>query len=159
MINDREFLHGAAFFRLINYGEEIVIAHPCWIHSSIYLIESNSSKSAILFKVSTKPKSAWSFTFSTQEESALDILYKKYPNFTVFIALVCHKDGICCIAEQRLWSILDKNSGIGGQYISVSRQPHGSYHVNGPGRQQMEQTVPQNDWPRVVFATRENSYE
>lgn len=159
MINDREFLQGAAFLRLINYGEQISIAHPSWIHNSIYLIETNTSKSAVLFKLSTKPKSAWSFTLSSQEESALDILYKKYPDFTVFIALICHKDGICCIAQQRLWSILDKNAGISGQHISVSRHPHGSYHVSGPGRQEMEQTVPQSDWPRVVFASRENSYE
>lgn len=159
MINDRELLHGAAFLRLINYRERLTITHATWIHPSIYLVETNSSKSAILLKVSTKPKSAWSFTLSSQEESALDTLHTKYPGFSIFIALICHKDGICCIAQQCLWSILDKDAGISGQHISVSRQPHGSYHVSGPGRQQMEQTVPQNDWPRVVFASRENSYE
>ena len=66
-------------------------------------------------------------------------------DFSAFIALVCHKDGICCMAEERLWSIVDKNVDISVQHISVSRRPHGSYHVSGPGRQQMNQTVPQND--------------
>lgn len=151
MINDQDFLHGAAFLRLINYGYRIAITHVSGIHQSIYLVESDRRKSAILFKVSKKATSAWSFTLSTQEKSALATLYDKYPDFSAFIALVCHKDGICCIAEGRFWTIVDKNADISVQHISVSRRPHGSYHVSGPGRQQMNQTVPQNDWPRVVL--------
>jgi hypothetical protein len=99
MINDKEFLHGAAFLRLINYGHRITINHAFLIHPTIYLIETDSSKSAILFKVSKKPKSAWSFTLSVREELALDTLHSKYPDVSVFIALICHKDGICCIAD------------------------------------------------------------
>jgi hypothetical protein len=152
MINDQEFLHGAAFLRLIDHGERLTISHASSIHSSIYLVETESRKSAILFKVSKKPKSAWSFTFSSQEELALDTLYSKYNDFSVFLAFICHKDGISCISQERLWSILDKNAGIAGQHISVSRKTHGSYHISGPGRQQMDQTVPQNDWPRVLFS-------
>jgi len=159
MLNDQDFLHGAAFLQLINYGERITITHASWIHSSIYLVETDSSKSAILFKVSKKPKSAWSFTFSSQEESALDILHSKYTNFSVFISLICHKDGICCLSEKRIRSVLDGEAGIGGQYISASRQPRGSYHVSGPGRQKMEQTIPQNDWPRVILSNSKSSYE
>ena len=152
MINDQEFLHGAAFLRLIDHEERLTITHASSIHSSIYLVETEISKSAILFKVSKKPKSAWSFTFSSQEELALDTLHSKYQGISVFLAFICHKDGICCISQQRLWSILNKNAGIAGQHISVSRKTHGSYHINGPGRQQMDQTVPQNDWPRVLFS-------
>jgi hypothetical protein len=159
MINDQEFLHGAAFLRLINYGHRITINHASLIHPSIYLIETDSSKSALLFKVSKKPKSAWSFTLSDQEELAIDILYSKYPDASVFIALICHKDGICCIAEKRLRSVLDKDTGISGQHISVSRQLRGSYHVSGPGRQKMEQTVPQSDWPRIILSYKENTNE
>lgn len=95
----------------------------------------------------------------SQEEDALDTLHNKYPDATIFIALICHKDGICCIAKQRLWSVLEQNTGISGQHISVSRQTHGSYHVSGSGRQKMEQTVPQSDWPRLILLNRENSYE
>ncbi|MBN3871586.1 MAG: hypothetical protein HWQ23_15295 [Nostoc sp. JL33] len=152
MINDREFLYGAAFLRLIDHGERLTITHASWIHSSIYLIETDSSKLAILFKVSKKPKSAWQFTLSSQEELALDTLHNKYHDISVFLAFICYKDGICCISQQRLWSILDKNAGIAGQHISMSRKAHGSYHISGPGRQQMDQTVPQNDWPRVLFS-------
>lgn len=151
MINDQEFLQGAAFLQLINYGKRITITHACWIHLSLYLIESEISQSAVLFKLSKKPKSTWAFTLSSQEESALSIVNYQYPEFSVFIALICHKDGICCVREDRLRSVLDTNTGIAGQHISVTRQPHGSYHVNGPGRQQMAQTVPQSDWPRVVL--------
>jgi hypothetical protein len=159
MINDQEFLHGAAFLRLINSGHRITINHASLIHPSIYLIEIDSYKSAILFKVSKKPKSAWSFTLSDREELALDTLHSKYPHVSVFIALICHKDGICCIAEKRLRSVLDRDAAVNGQHISVSRSTRGSYHVSGPGRQQMEQTVPQSDWPRVILSSKENTHE
>ncbi|MDB9340228.1 MULTISPECIES: hypothetical protein [Cyanophyceae] len=152
MINDQELLHGAALMRLVDHGERLTISHASWIHSSIYLVETETSQSAILFKVSKKPKSAWPFTLSNQEELALDTLHSKYQSISVFLAFICHKDGICCISEERLWTILDKNSGIAGQHISMSRKTHGSYHISGPGRQQMDQTVPQNDWPRVLFS-------
>ncbi len=157
MINEQEFLQGAAFLRLINYGSRVTIIHASLIHPSMYLFETDISKSAVLFKISKKPKSAWFFTLSSQEELALDALYRKYPDISVFIALICHKDGICCIAEKRLRSVLDKDTGVNGQHISVSRSTRGSYHVSGPGRQQIEQTVPQSDWPRVVLSNKEKS--
>ncbi|MBW4627457.1 MAG: hypothetical protein KME49_18625 [Brasilonema octagenarum HA4186-MV1] len=159
MINDQEFLYGAAFLRLINYGKPLSITHASWIHLSFYLLEIDSIKSAIFFKVSKKPKSAWSFTLSSHEESALDTLDRKYPGIAVFIALICHKDGICCIAKERLWSVLDNNHNISGQHISVSRKLHGSYHISGPGRQQMPQTVPQSDWPRIIFSNKDEPHE
>ncbi|HEY9634713.1 MAG TPA: hypothetical protein V6D14_15025 [Coleofasciculaceae cyanobacterium] len=159
MINDQEFLHGAAFLRLINYGTRITIIQASSIHPSLYLVETDYSQSAILFKISKKPKSAWSFTLSKQEELALDTLHSKYPDISVFIALICHKDGICCIAEQRLRSVLDRDAAVNGQHISVSRSTRGSYHVSGPGRQQMEQTVPQSDWPHVILSYKENTHE
>lgn len=159
MINDHEFLHGAAFLRLINYGERLTITQPSWIHPSIYLVETDCIKSAILFKVSKKPKSAWSFTLSSQEKSGLEILDKKYPGITAFIAFICHKDGICCIAQQRLWSLLGTDAAITSKHISVSRKVHSSYYISGPGRQQMDQSVPQSDWPRVVFSNKQNNYD
>jgi hypothetical protein len=92
MINDQEFLYGAALLRLINYGSRITIIHASSIHPSLYLLETDSNKSAVFFKVSKKPKSAWSFTLSRQEESALDTLHSKYHKVSIFIALICHKD-------------------------------------------------------------------
>lgn len=159
MFSDREFLHGAAFLRLINYGRRISITHASAIHESVYIVDTDSSQSAILFKVSKKPTSSWSFTLSPKEKSALDILPVKYPGLTVFIALICHKDGICCIAEDRIRSIMDRDAEIDGQHISVSRQGRGSYHISGPNRNQMERAVPQSDWPRVVFSNPNSSHE
>ncbi len=159
MINDREFLHGAAILKLINYGDKITITHAREIHPSLYLVENERTQSAIIFKVSTKPTSAWSFTLSSQEDSALNTLHRQHLGFSVFLALVCHKDGICCIAADRLRSVLDRDLGIGGQHISVSRRPRGSYHVSGPGRQQMAQSVPQSDWPGVFLSSQDSNYE
>jgi hypothetical protein len=151
VINDCEFLEGAAFMRLVNSGYRVAIAHASAIHSSIYLIETETSKSAVLFKHSKKPKSAWSFTLTSFEDNALNILQSQYSDYLVFIAFICHRDGICCVPQERLMSVIDKDTSIAGQHISVSRQPRGSYYVSGPGRQQMIQTIPQSDWPRVIF--------
>ena len=159
MLNDQELLQGAAFLRLVNYGNQITITHASWIHHSIYLVETDSIQSAVLFKLSKKPKSAWSFTLSSQEESALDTLHSKYPAVSVFIAFICHKDGICCIPEERLWSVLDKNIDIIGYHISVSRRLNGSYHVSASGRQPMNQAVPQSDWLRVIFSKQKSTHE
>jgi hypothetical protein len=151
VINDCEFLEGAAFIRLVNYGYRVAIAPVSSIHSSIYLIETENHQSAVLFKHSKKPKSSWSFTLSSQEEEAFTVIHSKYPESLVFIAFICHRDGICCVSEKRLMSVIDTETGIAGQHISVSRKPRGSYYVSGPGRQKMVQTVSQSDWPRVII--------
>ncbi|MCT7967654.1 hypothetical protein NG799_15035 [Laspinema sp. D1] len=153
MIKDQEFLYGAAFVKLINFRDQITITHASGIHNSLYLVETDSTKSAVLFKLSTQPKSPWPFSFSDGEESALDRLKHDYSRVPQFLALVCHKDGICCLAidDQGLWSILDKKAPLSVQRISVARKPRGSYHVSGPGKQQMEQTIPQINWPRIVL--------
>lgn len=151
MINDREFLLGAAFHRLINFGEKVTITPLPNLHSSLYFVETKITKSVILFKISTKPKSSWSFSFSDGEQLALNILHKEYFGISVFVVLVCHKDGICCLREDLLWSILDTDAKLSSQNISVSRQPRGSYHVTGPGKQKMQQTVPQNNWPSIIL--------
>lgn len=159
MINDKELIYGAAFVKLIDFGEKVTIVYASEIHSAVYLVETNKTRSAILFKISKKPKSVWSFTLSDTEKSALDNLHKKYADFSVFLALVCHKDGICCLAENQLWSVVDRESNINNQNISVSRKGSGSYHVSGPGRKKMPQTIPQNSWPNLVLLNRDNSDE
>jgi hypothetical protein len=151
VINDCEFIEGAAFIRLVNYGHQVTIISASSIHSSTYLIETESHQFAVLFKHSKKPKSAWSFAFSSQKDNALNVLNSKYSDCLAFIAFICHKDGICCVSKERLMSIIDNASDIGGQRVSVSRKPRGSYYVSGPGKQQMLQTVPQSDWPRIFF--------
>lgn len=159
MISDQEFLQGAAFCKLISYGYRIMITHMASIHTSMYLIETNSSKSGVLFKLSKKPKSAWSFTLSSKEQIALNALSSKYPCISLFIAFICHRDGICCISQEQLWNLLNKESSMVNYHISVSRHLNGSYRVSGSSGQQMNQTVPQSNWPRVVLLKQEKRYE
>lgn len=151
MISDQEFLYGAAFLRLINLGQPVTITHESSIHSSIYIINSFAKSSGILFKVSTKSRSAWSFTFSNKEDTAINILKSKHPDIEFFAALICHKDGICCLSEHQLSEVFENSKLIyAGQRVSVSRKPHGSYYVSGPKKVSMEKTVPQNAWPQLV---------
>lgn len=159
MISDQEFLYGAAFSRLVHYGGQISLTHLSEVHPAIYLVETNSSKSAILFKLSKKPKSTWSFTLSNQEQLAIATVSEKYSHTQIFFSLICHKDGICCISKDRLYDLLDLSEDVSAQHISVSRKIHGSYHVSGPGRQQMNRSIPQNDWPYIVLQNEDNSHE
>lgn len=151
-INDLEFLHGAAFLRLLKGTSYISISYLSSIHSSLYLIKSTNRESAILFKISRKPNSSWSFSFSPQEELALASFHENYPNIKLFIALICHRDGICCLSEEQLWSILDASEGLANQRISIKRENRGSYYVKGTGRVPLERTIPQNNWPDVVLS-------
>jgi len=159
MISDQEFLHGAAFLRMIDSGHKVTITHASHIHNSIYLIETDKNKSAVLFKISTKPKSSWSFNVTKQEELAINKIHEEYPHFCVFIALICQKDGICCLSEEQFWSIINKGTDVNTRYISVSRQSHGSYHVSGPGRQKMDRTIPQKNWPDAILLNIQKHYE
>ncbi|NJK28723.1 MAG: hypothetical protein HC851_09755 [Acaryochloris sp. RU_4_1] len=151
MISDQEFLHGAAFLRLINLGQPITVTHAPTIHPSIYIVSSLTKVSGILFKISTKSRSAWSFTFSAQEDTAISTLKSKHLGIEFFAALVCHRDGICCLSEDQLFAVFDSDKSIfAGQRISVSRKSCGSYHINGAKKVRMGKTVPQNAWPKLV---------
>jgi hypothetical protein len=77
-INDLEFLHGAAFLRLLKGTSDISVSYLSYIHSSLYTIKSSNQESAILFKISKKPTSSWSFSFSLQEENALTTFRDNY---------------------------------------------------------------------------------
>lgn len=156
MIQDKEFLHGAAFLRLINQGQCITVSQVSSIDlsPSIYIIKSDQKVSAVLFKISTKPRSAWSFSFTDQEDKAIDRLKSSYRDINFFVALICHKDGICCLSEDQLLSVFDhdhKECIFEGQRISVSRKSNSSYSISGPKRLKMQGSVPQNAWPKLVI--------
>ncbi|MBD2211796.1 hypothetical protein H6G27_18250 [Nostoc linckia FACHB-104] len=151
-INDLEFLHGAAFLRLLKGTSYISISHLCSIHPSLYFLKNTNKESAILFKISRKPNSSWSFSFSSQEEIALEIFHKTYPDVQLFIALICHRDGVCCLSEEQLWTILDRDEGLAQQRVSVKRELRGSYYVKGTGKVPLERTIPQNNWPGIVLS-------
>ncbi|MFN7415044.1 MAG: hypothetical protein ACK5RT_14310 [Dolichospermum sp.] len=151
-INDLEFLQGAAFLRLLKETPNISINYLSYIHSSLYLVEVKNKESAILFKISKKPNSSWSFSFSLQEEIAITNFRQKYPNVQLFIAFICHRDGICCLSEEQLWTLFDISDGLSNQRISVKREPRGSYYVKGTGRVPLDRTIPQNNWPNLILS-------
>ncbi len=155
MINDREFLYGAAFLRIINFGVRVSLTHLSQIHSSVYLLATDQTTAIILFKISTKPTSAWSFVFSSQEEEGIIKLQNYYSDVMLFIGLICHRDGICCLSKNQLFSILDDKTIIKDQRIAVSRKPRSSYHINGMGKVSLDCTIPQSNFPRILFEPNE----
>jgi hypothetical protein len=155
MINDQEFLHGAAFLRLIENGDFITIRHLSDLQLSLYLVQSQGCNAAVLMKLSTKPKSPWPFLFTEQEAEAIEELSRQQTGLKIYFALICHKDGICCLSRDRLLNVLDDGSSLARQRISVSRPRSGSYHVVGPERRRLGRTVAQSDWPRILFQNSE----
>lgn len=152
MLNDRDFLYGAAVLKLINFGSKVTVCHYSHVHPSLYFIQHQHTCSAVLFKLSTKPTSAWQFSLSDSEDIALrEIQSQSTIKILPFLGLICHKDGVCCISLENLKQILDRTDNISGQSISVSRPPRGRYRVNGPGRRSLDRTIPQSDWPRIVL--------
>lgn len=147
MISDQELLYGAAFSQLFQQGNKILVKRLSEVHLSMYLIETDNSKSAILFKISKKPKSTWSFTLSSQEQSSINSFAKQCPSTKVFLVFICHKDGICCVSKNEIWNILDLEKKD-GQHISICRKPYGSYHVSSSKK--INRSIPQNDWPYII---------
>lgn len=156
VIQDQEFLHGAAFLKIIQYRSKTSITHLSDIHQSLYLIQTLQTESIILFKISKKPTSAWSFTFSEQEESAL-IKLKTIARSKLFLALICHKDGICCFSEQQLQQVLNPNYRIAGQRIGISRKINCGYNVTGKDKNKLQKSVSQNNFPRIFLGEADES--
>ena len=83
---------------------------------------------------------------------AIRVLKSKYPGISFFAALICHKDGVCCLPEEQLNKIFDGDGLIfSGQRVSVSRKSRGSYHISGTKKVATGRTVPQNAWPNLVI--------
>ncbi len=152
-INTQEFLQGAAIIKLLKSTSGVYIKNLSDIHPSIYMVKTDLSESAILLKTSTKPNSAWSFSFSEQEEIAMKKLHQTHPKVTLFIALICHRDGVCCLSEKQLWTIIDPENGLINQRISVARKLNTSYNVTGTGRVALERKIPQTNWPNIILSS------
>lgn len=147
-MNDRHLLHGAAFARLLDECD-ISIARQRW-HDYMYKLSGATGGDAIvLMKYSLKPKTTWQFTFTADEESALARAATELPAVKRFLALICNRDGVCCVSEDRLRSIMPQ--GLANRSVSVSRGRDESYRLSGPGRLAMAGTVARSEWSRVLL--------
>lgn len=153
MIRDEELLHGAALVRLIESDESTrtTFDFEKELHMSLYRIGRGSRHVGVLMKVSTQRKSPWGFTFTSAELQAIDRYRAKFPRDEFFFALVCNRDGICCVPLPTAESLIDDGETLDGKRLGVRRPRGGSYWITGPRRTAHERSIPMNDWPLILF--------
>jgi hypothetical protein len=148
-----EFYHGAAMLRLVRGLGRTTIENLPAIHPSLYLVQGLPVSVGVILKLSVRPKrvvSRWGFIFTENEEAAIGEFWRLHPRARTYFALVCTEDGVCCLSVQDVVNLQDRAGRISGAFVSVKRREHGSYHVNGPGRIELERAVPQSDWPELL---------
>lgn len=152
-MNVRQVLHGAAIAQVLDEVEDVTIAMKKNWHYYLYSFTRSrhryQDRAIVLMKYSTKPLSAWQFTFSDEEEKALADVAKHLYAHRRFIAFICNRDGVCCVSEDELRTVVDGR--LGGKNVSVSRPGNSSYRLSGPGRNQLDRKIPRSDWPKALF--------
>ena len=142
---DQALLHGAALFQLLAEGTTLVLRRPDSAES-IYELSIDGQASRILFKHSTAAK-RWQFMFSDRE---LELLLEAGGR-TTWAALVCKRDGVCCLSSKEIERLLATPGDVDARFVAVWRPRGGSYRVRGPAHTDLGYTVPLNDWPRRLF--------
>ncbi len=125
MIKEYEYLHGVVFNRLCNISEVDLHIKPFKPGNYSSYIINNSA--GLFIKYSGKRLSPWRFTFLKSHQDEIFELYAKYGE--VFIALVCHLDGVVVLTYGELKQILDEMHEV-SEWISVSRGRNKMYSVS-----------------------------
>jgi len=158
LLKDEEMLHGSALLRLIE-SEDIATTTFDFsreIHTSAYRVSRDGTHVGLLLKLSTARKSPWPFVFTRSELLAIARYKQKHPRDVFFLGLVCHRDGICCVALNTILELLEADETLESKRIAVRRPPGGSYWLAGPHRVKAERCIPMNAWPYSLFT---RSYE
>jgi hypothetical protein len=143
-INDYELFNGAVLNKLIRKGKPVKI--------DIFPSSSNNAftvndKVGLYIKYSKKLVSPWRFSFIKEHQDEFKImtdLCKKS-----FLILVCNKDGIVCINNTTLKTILDDNYED-VEWISASRLKRESYAIKGSDGK-LKFKINLNDFPKHVI--------
>jgi len=127
MIAEYKFYHGVVLAELINLMDRAVSINE--LHEegrlSSYVIDD---RLGLQIKHSTNRLTPWQFTFTKQ--NLLQLLTMRTHHKMVFVALVCHDDGIVTLTLEEAISIL--SSGESQQaWIRVERRRNEWYTVNG----------------------------
>ncbi len=149
MIRDIELLQGAALLRVLQFKPGVQVTQMMSLHSSLYKVDSEQHKSAILLKLSTRKKAPWQYVFSEFEQRAIAKISADGTS-RIFIGLICSKDGICCISARLLKQVMGGET-FARKALSVYRSQGTSYRITGPQRKKFRRTFPVNLWPRIIF--------
>ena len=126
MLKKFEMYHGSVFSRLLHRaGRAVRIetypsrSNPC------YIIDEHIG---LFIKYRTDRMSPWVFSFS--EDNVIELLAMKDKLSRVFIALVCHYDGIVCLSFDEFDILINPSRNNGG-WIRIERRSREKYAVTG----------------------------
>lgn len=120
-------------------------------HRCAYLIETSSRRVGILLKYTTKVRSPWQFFFGQEEVDGLKHLRKVLGRENVYLGLICHTDGICCVHLPEIAELGLAMRDLVENAVSVHRPRGRSYRFRGPGRNELPRAIPQNRWPEAIL--------
>ena len=144
-INEYEFYNGVVLNGLLNSGKSIKIADfPTTSKNSFML---NENKVGIYIKHSRKVISPWRFTFLKEHQEEFKVMTELCEN--AFLILVCNKDGIVCINNKTLKTLLDDDHQD-TEWISASRLARESYEIKGSDGK-LKFKINLNDFPKHVI--------
>jgi len=126
MTMEFEQYHGIVFSRLLHASPEPL----CF---RFYPTKSNSSyvindAAGLYIKHSTKRASPWRFTFTKAHQDEIFEMRERLGE--VFVAFICHHDGVAVLKFEELKKILDE-SHDNSEWVSVARRRRTQYTVAG----------------------------
>ncbi|NDF03719.1 MAG: hypothetical protein EB068_01195 [Betaproteobacteria bacterium] len=140
-----EFFHGAVLVQLLDSSTDgVKITRFNHSDNAAYVIDN---KVGLYIKYSTARLSPWMFSFTKDHQLSFNKLTASYGK--AFVALICNEDGVACLSESTLQSVLDDQFGD-IEWIRVDRPAGGSYRVRGSDGS-LEKKVPRSTFPRLIL--------
>ena len=144
MIKEFEFYHGAVLSQLIHADIPVSV--------KLYPTKSNASyivngRVGVYVKHCAKRMSPWRFSFQKSHQD--EILKMKNDLGEMFLALVCHDDGIAVLSFNELKMILNEVHED-TEWISVTRKPREKYTVKGSDGK-LKYKIGDNEFPKKVL--------
>lgn len=152
-VSAQDLLHGAALARLFRPGRELRITASEALRST-YLVATEVRCVAVMFKYATKKTSPWQFTFSADQAAVLEGLDRQHGQRDVYLALICHTDGVCCVQLSELDEVGVELDQLANTALYVKRPRRGSYWLRGPGRVDLGRAIPLSRWPDELYEER-----
>jgi hypothetical protein len=145
VIKEFEFFHGVVFARLLHGTQRLVSIRAFDPESNAAYVVDDSI--GIYIKYSSKRMTPWSFTFSPEHKREIEQLRASIPK--VFVVLVCNDDGVVCLSDAELKTILD-DQAESHQWVSATRHKREMYSVEG-SKGRLESKVGKDDFPNKLF--------
>lgn len=143
-LNEYEFYTGVVLNRLIRKGKPIKIdVFPTSGNNSFMI----NDKVGLFIKYSTKKISPWKFSFTREHQEEMKIMRDLLS--TIYLVLVCGKDGIACIEYEELKQVLDEYYEE-VEWVSASRLKREQYAIKGSNGK-LNFKIADTDYPKKIF--------